>query len=70
WKHTLHPHLSLIYSTKMTKHDKEENVKNIQYPKLLTFDRLMINNNEKIIAEKEEQDILAWKPEYEIILSG
>jgi methylated-DNA-protein-cysteine methyltransferase-like protein len=65
----LRPHLSLIYSHKMSFEDKRREMTKINCPKSLELDRVMVVVKEGTMIA-EEKDILAWQVVFEAKLSS
>jgi hypothetical protein len=68
-KYELNPHLSLVYSHKMSNEDKEKEMKEVDYPKMLVLDRAMVIVKDGGGIAKEE-DVLDWRVELETKLLG
>lgn len=62
--YNLVPHLSLVYSHRITKKDKKEEITRVSFPKLLQLDRLMVIVKQGTIISREE-DVLGWKVVWE-----
>jgi len=56
----LSPHLSLIYKNQLAGAEKQKLIAHLNYPEVLTIDRLLIiTKNGSVI--KKEKDVLSWK---------